>query len=91
MLRVNFRRDGDLLHHAVLHDDDPVGERQRLVLVVGDVDRGAPQLAVDAADLGAHLEPQLGVEVGKRLVHQHQRRLYDDGACERNALLLSAR
>ena len=45
---------------------------------------------MDAADLGAHLEPQLGVEVGERLVHQHQRRLDDDRARDGDALLLAA-
>jgi hypothetical protein len=51
----------------------------------------AAQFAVDAPDLGAHLQPQLGVEVGQRLVHQHQRRLDDDGARDGHALLLAAR
>ena len=41
-------------------------------------------------DLGAHLQPQLGVEVGQRLVHQHQRRLQHDRAGDRDALLLPA-
>ena len=45
---------------------------------------------MDAADLGAHLQPQLGVEIGQRLVHQHQRRLHHDGARDRHALLLAA-
>ena len=47
-------------------------------------------MVVDAPDLGAHLEAQLGVQVGERLVHQHQRRLDHDGARDRHALLLSA-
>ena len=38
----------------------------------------------------AHLEPQLGVEVGERLVHQDERRLDDDGARDGDALLLAA-
>ena len=45
---------------------------------------------MDAADLGAHLEAQPRVEVGERLVHQHERRLDDDGARDRHALLLPA-
>jgi hypothetical protein len=50
----------------------------------------ASQFSVDAPDFGAHLQPQLGVEVRQRLVHQHQRRLDDDGAGDRHALLLAA-
>ena len=89
-LRVHFLRRGDLLHDAVLHHDDAVGQRQRLVLVVRHVDRRAAELAVDAADLGARLDAQLGVEVRQRLVHQDQRRLDDDRARDRDALLLAA-
>ena len=47
-------------------------------------------MRVDAPDLRAHLQPQLGVQVGQRLVHQHQRRLDHDGARDRHALLLAA-
>ncbi len=71
--------------------DDAIGERQRLVLVVRDVDRRAVELAMDAPDLRARLEAQLGVEVRQRFVHQDQRRLDDDRARDRHPLLLPAR
>ena len=87
---IELLRRADLLHHAVAQHDDPVGERQRLVLVVRDVDRGRAERVVDAADLGPHLEAQLGVEVRQRLVHQDERRLDDDGARDGDALLLAA-
>jgi hypothetical protein len=45
---------------------------------------------VDAPDLRAHFEPQLGVQIGQRLVHQHERRLHDDRSRDRDTLLLSA-
>ena len=61
-----------LLHSAVAHDHHPVGQRERLFLVVGDVDRGGSKLGMDAADFLAHFQAQLGVEVRQRLVHQHQ-------------------
>ena len=89
-LRVDLGRRPDLLHDAVLHHDDAVGQRQRLVLVVRHVDRRAAELAMDPADLGAGLDPQLRVEVRQRLVHQDQRRLDDDGARDRHPLLLAA-
>ena len=88
--REQLLRRADLADHAVLQHHDAVGQRQRLLLVVRDVDRGGAERRVDAADLGPHLEPQLGVEVGERLVHQHQRRLDHDGARDRHALLLAA-
>ena len=45
---------------------------------------------MEAGDLGAGLDAQLGVEVGERLVHQEHRRLADDRATERDALALAA-
>ena len=81
----------DLLQVAVLEHGDPVAHRHRLDLVVGDVDRGDAELALQAGDLGAHLHAQLGVEVGERLVHQERRRLAHDGPAHRDALALAAR
>ena len=40
--------------------------------------------------LGAHLHPELGVEVGQRLVEQEHLRLPDDGAPHGDALALAA-
>jgi hypothetical protein len=45
---------------------------------------------LNMADLLAHFLPQLRVEVRQRLVHQAHRRLGDDRAAQRNALLLAA-
>ncbi len=46
--------------------------------------------ALQRPDLAPHLLAQLRVEVGERLVHQADRRLGDDRAAERHALLLAA-
>ena len=46
---------------------------------------------MQALELGAGLQPQLRVEIRERLVHQVDRRVADDGAGERDALLLAAR
>ena len=51
--------------------------------------RDAEQL-LQAADLAAHLDAQLGVEVGERLVEQQHMRLDHDGARDRDALQLAA-
>ncbi len=45
---------------------------------------------MEAGDLGARLDAQLGIEVRERLVHEEHRRLADDGAAERDALALAA-
>ena len=88
MIEVLRRRD--LLDHAAVHDHDAVGERHRLDLVVGDVDRGGLHQLMHALDLGAHLHAQLGVEVRQRLVEQEHFRIAHDGAAHRDALALAA-
>ena len=75
-----------LLQHTVFQHRDAVTERHRLGLVVGDVDGGHAQPALQAQDLGAHLTAQLGVEVAQRLVEQERVGLTDDGAAHGDAL-----
>ena len=76
---------------AVVHHDDPVGQRHRLGLVVGDHDhrRVDPLLQLRELDPGA--QPQRRVEVGQRLVEQEQLGLLDERAADRDALALAAR
>ena len=88
---VELGRWSDLLQLAGPHDGDPVAERQRLGLVVRDVDRRRPQPLLDAGDLGPHLDPQLGVEVREGLVHQKHARVANDRATHRHPLALAAR
>ena len=75
---------------AFLHDGDPVGDSQRLLLVVGDVDGGDAQAALELLDNGAHLHPQLGVQIGKGFVHQQDAGLDDKGPGQGDTLLLTA-
>jgi hypothetical protein len=69
---------------------DPVGHRQRLVLVVGHQDRGGAGPAEDLLDVGADAGPQVRVERGERLVEQHHGRLDGQGPGQRDPLLLAA-
>ena len=46
---------------------------------------------MDAGELGAHLDAELEVEVGQRLVHEERPRAPDQRAGQRDALLLAAR
>ena len=87
---VELLRRADLLEQALAHDRDPAAHRHRLDLVVGDVDDRRAEALVEAGDLGAGLDAQLGVEVGERLVHEEDGRLADDGPAERDALALAA-
>ena len=70
---VDLLGRADLLDLAVVHDDDPVGHRQRLLLVVRDVERGDAEPVLQFAQLDPHLGAQLGVEVRERLVEQQHR------------------
>ena len=77
-----------LLQLALAHDRDAIAHRHRLDLVVRDVDRRHADVALELRDLGAHLDPQLRVEVGQRLVHQERGGLADDRASHRHPLAL---
>ena len=67
-----------------------VGQRERLGLVVGDVDGGRAGLADQGGDLHPHPLAQVGVQVGQRLVAQDQPGVRDQRAGERDPLLLPA-
>ena len=87
---VDLARASDLLDLAAVHDCDPVGHRERLFLVVRDVDERRPELVLDSLELELHLLAQLDVEGAERLVEEQRRRPVDERACERDALLLAA-
>ena len=74
----------------LVHDHDPVAEAQRLVLVVGDEQRGQPEFALQPLEPGPGPLPQLGVEVGERLVEQQDRRGVDQRPGQGHPLLLAA-
>ena len=81
---------GDLLQHAAPHHGDAVAHRHRLGLVVGDVDRRHGEVALDAQDLGAHLDTQLRIEVRERLVHEERLRFAHDCTAHGHTLALPA-
>ena len=73
-----------------IHDRDPGRHGHGFDLVVGDVDDGLLQLVVQLLDLEPHLGPQLGVEVGERLVEEEHADLLDQRAPDGDALALAA-
>jgi hypothetical protein len=56
---VDLGRRPDLLDAAVVEHRQPVAHRERLLLVVRDVEEGDPHLAVDPLQLDLHLLPEL--------------------------------
>ncbi len=89
-LLVDVERVADLLDLAAIHHDENVGERHRLELVVGDVDRRRRKPALQFADFDAHGDAQFGVEVRQGLVEQKRFWLAHDGAAHGDALALAA-
>ena len=88
---VDVLRGADLFHHALVEDRHPVAHGQRLVLVVGDVDRGDAELALQVLELLPQLVPELGVQVGQRFVQQQDLGLQDQCPGDGHALLLARR
>ena len=87
---VQGRRRAVLLDATRAHEDDLIGHRHRFDLVVGHVDHGDAEPALQCSNLPAHITAQLRIQVGKRLVHEADRRLGDNGTAERHPLLLAA-
>ena len=48
---VDVLEAADLLDRALVHHDDPVGDRQRLLLAVGDEDGGDAELLLQRANV----------------------------------------
>ena len=87
---VHLGRRADLLDPALVEHRQAVAHRQRLLLVVRDVDEGDPELLLDPLQLDLQLLAQLQVERAERLVEQQRLRPVDDRAGERDALALAA-
>ena len=88
---VDLLRRVHLLEHTGIHHRDAVGDRHRLFLVVGHEHGGDADAALDGRQLGAHVDAQLRVKVGERLVQQQDARLEHQRSGQRDALLLTAR
>ena len=79
-----------LLHDALVHHGDPVGERQCLFLIVRDKDRRDADLALQRLQFFPHPHAQPRVEVAERFVQEQDLRLQDQRPRHGDALLLAA-
>ena len=89
-LVVDLERGAHLLDAAALHDHDPVGQGQGLLLVVGDIDGGDPRGLLDGPDLGAQALADLGVQGRQGLVQEQHPRPHRQGPGQGGPLLLAA-
>src|SRR5690606_27537626 len=83
-------RGSELREAAGDHDGHAVRDGEGLLLVVGDIDGGALVGLLQCADVDAHLDAKLGIEVGQRFVEHQEGRADDQSAGERHALFLAA-
>src|SRR4029077_6306308 len=88
---VHLARRAALRDTARPHHREAAAHRERLLLVVGDVDERDAHLALELSQLELELLAQLGVERAQRLVEQKNPRAQDQSAGEGNSLLLTAR
>src|SRR5690348_6042714 len=89
-----LERDPNLAHDAAgrgAHDDDAVGQIDRLVDIVGDEEDGFAVALPDAQQLRAHHLPDLRIERAERLVHQQDLGLDAERAGDADTLAHSAR
>src|SRR5213079_1255788 len=69
-LVVEVARGVNLHQQAVLQDGHAVSHGHGLDLVVGDVNGGDAEAAGQGCDLRTGLDAELGIQVGKRLIHE---------------------
>ncbi len=87
---VDARRLVLLLDVPGVHHRDPVRQRERFGLVVRHVDERDADFLLQVDELDLHFLAQLRVERRERLVEQQHRRMRDERARDRDALLLPA-
>src|SRR5882762_465639 len=80
-----------LLDLSFVHQDDAVGDLQRLFLVVGDEDGGDVQVVMQPAQPPPQVLAHLGVERAERFVQEQDLGLHGQRAGERDALALAPR
>ncbi len=85
--------DGVFRQHAPrsrAHHDDPVGQRDRLIEVVGHEQHGPAVLLPQREKELLHQHLGLGIQCAERLIHEDDARITDEGARERDALAHAA-
>ena len=79
-----------LLQNPLVEHGDPIRDGVGFLLVVSHEDGGQLQLPLQLENLTPHLNAQVGVQIGQRLVQQQDPGLDDDGAGKGHSLLLAA-
>src|SRR5216684_1159049 len=88
---VDFARAVELLQLPSPQHCYPVTQNHRFFLVVGDVHRGGGHLSVNSNELATQLNPQLGVQIGERLIQEKGPWSASHRSSQGHALALPAR
>ena len=88
---VEVIRRAGLFDQAITHQNYLVSHCHGLDLIMGDIDHGHTEPLLQSPDFQSHLVAQLGVEIGKRLVHQAHRMLGNHRTGQSDTLALPAR
>src|ERR1700682_5424668 len=89
-IAIDFVRGADLADTALVENSDAVAQTHRLGLIVGDVDGGGAEAALELLQLVTRGVTQLGVEIRQRLVEKKDHWLSHHRARKRHALALTA-
>ncbi len=87
---INLPGRAGLFDPSRAHHREPVRERQRFELVVGDIYERAAGAPLERLELAAQRTAQTCVEIRERFVEQHDARLANQCSCQRDALALAA-
>ncbi|BDO10464.1 hypothetical protein KAM643c_40370 [Aeromonas caviae] len=75
---------------ALVHQEDPIRQGQRLLLIVGHEDGGELEALLDLADLLAQAAADAGIQRRERLIQQQDPRLHHQRPGQRHSLALAA-
>ena len=82
---------GAELEDAALHEDThPIGQRCRILEVMGDENRRQSELVKQLFELRPHVCLRMGIERRERLIEQEDRRIPSERACQGDPLALPA-
>ena len=87
---VQVVHGAQLLDLALVHQGNPVGHHEGLLLVMGDKDKGDAELGLQVLQFDLHVLAQFGIESGKGLVQQENLGTAHQGAREGDPLPLPA-
>ena len=88
---VQVARFAHFLQPSPIHDPDPVGHRERLLLVVCHEDRRNADRTLNPANRAPELFPDLRIERTEGLIEEQHARFVREGARDGDTLLLAAR